>query len=184
MGRFFLVLFFCLGVSAATFGQNSIIAPVHVPSGTVLTFYLQTRLNSNDATAVDLLPKGTQLSVKVLDSVDSAVDRDGSEFRGVIATAVVSHDGVVIHADAEVRGLLALLRSKNHPEGFRYELLITGITDGGKTFQITASLNPSFVDNSNHPSASSKTNDPVTSSGAVRSHLLSIGNFLYESFSR
>src|SRR2546430_3677586 len=27
---------------------------------------------------------------------------------------------VVIHADAEVRGLFALLRSRNHPDGFRY----------------------------------------------------------------
>jgi hypothetical protein len=169
MGRSFLVLFFCLGVSAATLGQNSAIPPVHVPSGAVLTFYLQTRLNSSDASAVDLLPKGTQLNVKVLESIDSAVDRDGSEFRGVITTPVASHEGVVIHANAEVKGLLALLRSKNHPEGFRYELLITGITDGGKTFQITASLNPSFLDSSSQPSVSSKSNDPPSSAESVGS---------------
>ena len=160
MGRFLLVLSLCLGVGSIASGQNSIIKPVHVPSGTILTFYLQTRLSSTDLNVVDLLPKGTQLNVKILDSVDSSVNRDGSEFRGIVASPVVSRDGVVIHAEAEVRGLFVLLRSKNHPEGFRYELLITGITDGGKTLQITASLNPSFLDNSSQSSGSSKTNDP------------------------
>jgi len=40
-------------------------------------------------------------------------------------------DGVVIHSEAEVRGLLVLLRSKNHPNGFRYELLLTELSDQG-----------------------------------------------------
>ncbi len=165
MGRFFLALFLCFGVSSVTFGQNTIIKPLHVPSGTILTFYLQTRLISTDVNAVDLLPKGTQLNVKILDSVDSSVNRDGSEFRGMVASPVVSRDGVLIHADAEVRGLFALLRSRNHPDGFRYELLITGITDGAKTFKITASLNPSFLDNPSQSSGSSRTNDPAVSVG-------------------
>jgi hypothetical protein len=45
-----------------------------------------------------------------------------------------------------VRGLLVLLRSKTHPEGFRYELLITRLIDHGKSYDLTASLNPSFLD--------------------------------------
>ena len=79
-------------------------------------------------------------------SPNSDVTRDGAQFRGVVVAPVVSKDEVVIHADAAVRGLFALLRSRNHPDGFRYELLITGIADGGKLFQLTASLNPSFQD--------------------------------------
>jgi len=86
------------------------------------------------------------LSIRVLDAIDSDVMRDGAEFRGVVVAPVVSKDEVVIHADAAVRGLFALLRSRNHPDGFRYELLITGIADGEKLFQLTASLNPSFQD--------------------------------------
>jgi hypothetical protein len=39
-----------------------------------------------------------------------------------------------------------LLRSRNHPEGFRYELLVTSLTDHEKTYDVTASLNPSFFD--------------------------------------
>src|SRR5882762_9174670 len=133
-------------VSGAAWAQNAELKPIHVPAGTVLTFYLQTRLNPADGNVIDLLPKGTVLSIRVLDAIDSDVTRDGAEFRGVVVAPVVSKDEVVIHADAAVRGLFALLRSRNHPDGFRYELLITGIADGGKLFQITASLNPSFQD--------------------------------------
>jgi len=99
-----------------------------------LTFYLQTRLNPADGNVIDLLPKGTVLSIRVLDAIDSDVTRDGAQFRGVVVAPVVSKDEVVIHADAAVRGLFALLRSRNHPDGFRYELLITGIADGGNYF--------------------------------------------------
>src|SRR5438045_5998750 len=93
-----------------------------------------TRLNPADGNVIDLLPKGTVLSIRVLDAIDSDVTRDGAQFRGLVVAPVVSKDEVVIHADAAVRGLFALLRSRNHPDGFRYELLITGITDGGKLF--------------------------------------------------
>jgi len=133
--------------------QTNAVKPIHVPAGTVLKFYLQTRLNPADGSAIDLLPKGTVLSVKVLDSIDSDLTQDGAEFRGVVVSPLVSHDEVIIRADAEVRGLFALLRSRNHPEGFRYELLITAIADGGKLFQLTASLNSSFADSTPQDSA-------------------------------
>jgi hypothetical protein len=45
-----------------------------------------------------------------------------------------------------VRGILALLRSRSHPDGFRYELLITRLTDHGKSYVLTASLKPSLAD--------------------------------------
>jgi len=137
----------CLGVMAAgARGQTAALEPIHVHSGTVLMFYLQTRLNPENGNAIDLLPKGTTLNIRVLDSIHSDLTHDGTEFHGVVVSPLVSKDEVVIHAGAEVRGLFALLRSRNHPEGFRYELLITGITDGGRLFQLTASLNPSFSD--------------------------------------
>jgi len=151
-----------MGVAPAQ-STNSSIKPVHVPAGTVLTFYLQTRLNPVGGNALDLLPKGTVLSVKILDSIDSDVNRDGTEFRGLVVSPLVSRDEVVIHADAEVRGLFALLRSKSHPDGFRYELLITGISDGGKSFQLTASLNPSFLDGGNQSSSSNTNGNSTTS---------------------
>jgi hypothetical protein len=82
----------------------------------------------------------------MLDSIDSTVNRDGSPFRGSIVSPLISGDQVVVHSDAEVHGLLALLRSRSHPEGFRYELLITGLVDHGKSYTLTASLDSSFFD--------------------------------------
>lgn len=146
-------------MTGAAWGQSSPIKPIRYPAGTVLSFYLQTRLNPTNGNAIDLLPKGTVLNIKIMDSIDSDLTRDGAEFRGLVVSPLVSKDEVIIHADAEVRGLFALLRSRSHPEGFRYELLITGITDGGKMFQLTASLNPSFLDSK--PQEATKTNgDP------------------------
>jgi hypothetical protein len=90
------------------------------------------------------------------DAIDSGVDRDGAEFRGSIVAPLVSGGEVIIRSEAEVRGLLVLLRSRSHPEGFRYELLVTRITDHGKSYDLTASLNPSFLDPGVQPAADSK----------------------------
>lgn len=120
--------------------------PLRLPGGSVLTFYLQTRLRPIAEDPLDALPQGTVLHVKLLRPIDSTVDRDGSEFHGWVVADLALGDGVVIHADSEVRGLLVLLRSKNHPNGFRYELLLTELSDHGKSYPLTASLNPSFFD--------------------------------------
>jgi len=108
---------------------------------------------------MDAMPKGTVLQVKMLDAIDSDVDRDGTQFHGSLAAPLVLGDDVVVPAEAEVRGLLVLLRSRTHPEGFRYELLVTGLTDRGKSYDLTASLNPSFFDpgTPSNPEAKSST---------------------------
>lgn len=126
--------------------QTSSIEAVHVTAGTVLTFYLHARLNPTSGDSLDGLPKGTLLRVKMLDTIDSAKDADGSEFRGTVVSGLTSSGELVIHPESEVRGILALLRSKSHPEGFRYELLITNLTDHGKSYALTASLTPSLAD--------------------------------------
>jgi hypothetical protein len=50
-----------------------------------------------------------------------------------------------------------LLRSRNHPEGFRYELLITSLNDRGKNYDLTASLNSSFRETTGQPSVAANT---------------------------
>jgi hypothetical protein len=147
MHRFGLVFLCsaCVFVGAAR-GQNANIEPIHAPLGTVLTFHLQTRLNPADRNEMDVLPKGTVLRVKMLSGIDSSVDRDGSEFHGEVVESVSAGSKVIVHSESEVRGILVLLRSKSHPEGFRYELLVTSVTDHAKTYDLTASLNPSFFD--------------------------------------
>jgi hypothetical protein len=163
----------CLAVAFASVarGQASKVEQVQVASGTVLTFYLHARLNAANGDAVDALPKGSLLRVKMLDSIDSNVNPDGTEFHGSVVSALASEGNVVIHREAEVRGILALLRSRNHPEGFRYELLITALNDHGKSYALTASLNPSFSD-SPATAASSKpaTKDSPKPAGSGTNH--------------
>lgn len=149
--------------------QPSGIVPVHVTAGTVLTFYLHARLNPTAGDSFDGLPKGTLLRVKMLDSIDSAVNADGTEFRGMVVSGLTSSGELVIHANSEVRGIMALLRSRSHPEGFRYELLITGLTDHGKSYAITASLAPSLADSqvASNPKPGAKDNPKASESGAT-----------------
>jgi hypothetical protein len=148
-----LPLVLCLAsvFASPAFGQSSSLQPIHESAGTVLSFYSQTRLSHDSGDALDTLPRGTVLKVKLLDSIDSTVDRDGLEFHGTLVAPLTSGNEVIVHADAEVRGLLVLLRSRNHPDGFRYELLITSITENGKSYEFTAALNPSFFEPSAPP---------------------------------
>jgi hypothetical protein len=137
---------------------TSAIAPLHIPAGTIVNFQLQTRLKATAADALGELPKGTLLRVKLLDPIDSAADRDGSAFRGLIVSSVAWGNRVVIHTDAQVRGLFALLRSASHPEGFRYDLLVTGLTDRGQSYTLTAFLDPDLPGG---PAKSSLQNDSL-----------------------
>ncbi|HVH72229.1 MAG TPA: hypothetical protein VNB49_14115 [Candidatus Dormibacteraeota bacterium] len=151
-----VVLCFTSAFASVAQGQGSSILPVHVKAGTVLTFYLHARLNPTSGDSLDGLPKGTLVRVKMLDSIDSAVNVDGTEFHGMVVSGLVSSGELVIHPESEVKGILALLRSRSRPEGFRYELLITSLTDHGKSYALTASLNPSLAD-----SPVSSTSKPV-----------------------
>ncbi len=156
---FAAVLCFTTLLASAAPGKSPALAPVRVAAGTVLKFHLQTRLDPPAGDPLDALPKGTVLEVRMLDSIDSATDRDGTEFHGMLAAPLVIGGGVVVRSEAEVRGLLVLLRSRSHPEGFRYELLVTRLTDRGKSHVLTASLNPSFLDPAAQPAADSKSDE-------------------------
>jgi hypothetical protein len=161
MHRFGVVVLCAASVFSGTVrGQGTKIEPVLAPLGTVQTFHLQTRLNPTNRNELDVLPRSTVIRVKMLDGVDSSVDRDGSEFRGEVVESVSAGDKVIVHSESEVQGILVLLRSKNHPDGFRYELLVTRLTDHAKMYDLTASLNPSFVDAGPPPSPVSNAEAP------------------------
>lgn len=139
-----VAVIFMSGLMGSVRAQRADLEPLHINAGTIVTFHLQTRLHATGENETDKLPRGTILRVKILESLDSDVDRDGTEFRGVVVSAVVSGDEIIVHPNAEIHGVLVLLRSKSHPDGFRYELLIIGMKDQGKSYDVTASLNPSF----------------------------------------
>jgi hypothetical protein len=144
----FALITFCTCLAS---GQNFVIQPVRVMSGTVLDFHMQTRLHPNSENLPDVLPSGTILQVRIQDHLDSSMDHDGAEFHGVIVSPVVSGNETIVHSDAKVRGILALLRSKSHPDGFRYDLLIIHLTDHGKSYSLTASLGASFFEGGSQP---------------------------------
>lgn len=145
------VLCFTLLLGGKAAAQKFVIEPVKVSSGTILTFHMQTRLHPNSEDLLDALPGGTVLQVRIEDRLDSSVDHDGAEFHGVIISPVTSGNETIVHSDAEVQGILVLLRTKNHPDGFRYDLLITRLTDRGKSYLLTASLGTSFFENVTQP---------------------------------
>jgi len=130
--------------------QTSGVLPLHIAAGTLVTFHVQSRLRPSGGDELDLLQPGTPLRVRLIDAIDSTKDRDGSSFQGTLVTQIAS-GGAIIHEDAEVRGILVLLRSKSHPDGFRYELMVTGVSEKGQSHAVTASLSPSFFEN--NPSA-------------------------------
>jgi hypothetical protein len=146
-----LVCVVCLFLLPAV-AQTTVLEPLRYPTGAVLEFHLQTRFNPEAENEVDSLPKGTLLRVKLLSPVDSDSAQDGSEIRGVITAAVLSGDKVVVHPNAEAQVLFVVLRNRTHPQGFRYELLVTKITDAGRSLDLTASLSSSFAED---PSAHS-----------------------------
>ena len=140
-----------LFAAAPSFSQSASISPLEIPAGSIVQFQLQSRLSPSETDAADALPPGTTLRVKVLNPIDSRVDQDGSAFEGVLVSPLEQNDHVVVGANAEAHGLLALLRSRQHPEGFRYELLVTSLVDGGKSYVVTASLDSSLFEGSKVP---------------------------------
>ena len=143
-----------------TEGQTTAVVPLRLAAGTIVTFHVQSRLRPTGDGAADAYPPGTQLQVRILDPIDSTQDRDGSNFRGVLVSSITS-EGTVVPADAEVRGLLVLLRSKDHPDGFRYELIVTGIIADGVPHALTASLGSSLFDRKPETVAARKTSSPT-----------------------
>lgn len=139
-----------------SFTQTATISPLEIPAGAIVNFQLQSRLSPSANDPADALPAGTKLQIKLLNTIDSHVDRDGSAFQGILVSSLEQNNHVILAANAEVHGLFALLRSKQHPEGFRYELLVTNVVDGGKSYVVTASLDPSLFEPQTQRTAASQ----------------------------
>lgn len=153
MHRCTAALLYFLGLCLpGAWGQGATLERISLPAGSVVTFHVQSRLNPDETNARNLLPQGTVLRVRLAEAIDSDLERDGAEFHGVVTAPVYAEKVERIHAEARVHGIFVLLRSRNHPDGFRYELLITGIEVRGKTVTVTASLGESLGENA--PAAS------------------------------
>jgi hypothetical protein len=153
--------------AAPSFSQSASISPLQIPAGSVVQFELQSRLSPSAADAADALPPGTTLRIKLLDPIDSRVEQDGSPFQGVLVSPLEQNNHVVVSANAEAHGLFALLRSRQHPEGFRYELLVTSLIDGGKSYVITASLDSSLFEPNRKPTGNGHSSLDVHTSADI-----------------
>lgn len=157
MHRLLAVALCTLGALAGSaYAQKSPVQPMRIDAGTILEFHLQTRLDSAAGNLVDSLPKGALLRVKMLDPIDSTLSQDGAEFHGLLLSSMKSGGEVVVHSGSEVSGIFVLLRNERHPEGFRYELLLTGVKDHGKYYALTASLSSAIGDSGSQAVVSSK----------------------------
>jgi hypothetical protein len=161
---------FAMLFAAPGFTQNAEISPLRITAGSVVNFQLQSRLSPTNDDAADALPAGTTLRVRLTDPVDSQMEEDGAAFQGVLVSPVEQNNHVVIAANAEAHGLLALLRSRQHPEGFRYELLVTNLVDGGKSYVVTASLDSSLFESPKQPAPAPESSAITVDSGATSSN--------------
>jgi len=130
--------------------QTSEVPALRFAAGAVVTFHVQSRLQPDTDDALEGIAQGTAIQVKLLDAIDSTQNHDGSAFRGTLVSSIGSGKAA-IHADAEVRGILVLLRSKSHPNGFRYELMVTSINENGQSHPLTASLSSSLFEAASSP---------------------------------
>lgn len=135
---------------ARFFGCGNGIGQVVAALGSATTFYLQTDPASPSVRIGGVaFPAGTKLKIKLLDSINSTVDKDHTPFRGSLVSPLTYQGRVVVPAGATVDGHLALLRNRAHPQGFRYELMVEHLGDRGKTYSVLATLRPSLLEDPN-----------------------------------
>jgi hypothetical protein len=150
-------------IASGAVAQTPSVKPIQFISGTILTFRLQTRLKADAGDVLNDFPADATLQVKMLSSTGPAANPDGISFQGIVMLPLSVAGNVVIHPGALVNGLQILLRNKNHPEGFRYELLITGLVDQGESHTVTAFFDTPApgTNESKLPEAGSATTDAV-----------------------
>jgi hypothetical protein len=81
------------------------------------------------------IPQGTKFSVRLIDPIDSAVNKVGDVFRATLDTPVVVEDKVVIPKHADIEGQVVDAASAGHFTGrSQIGLVLTKVTAGGKTY--------------------------------------------------
>jgi len=108
--------FVCVGVvDRIARGQVRVCLPVPAPPGTVLTFHLQTRLNPADRNEMDSRQRGRCFPVRMLSALIQSWITTESVFHCEVVEFGSAGSKIIVHSESEVRGILVLLRSRNHP---------------------------------------------------------------------
>jgi hypothetical protein len=85
------------------------------------------------------VPSGTVISVRMIDSIDSSVNRAGEEFAASLEAPVVVGDKVVIPRGADARVRLNQVSSAGHVQGrSELQLELVSLTSNGTTYNVTS----------------------------------------------
>ncbi len=84
------------------------------------------------------VPAGTQLSIRLIDALDSEKNQVGDQFRATLNAPVVIDDEVVIPQDADVQGRVVDVKSAGRYAGAAtLALELTSLSFNGKTYNLT-----------------------------------------------
>lgn len=85
------------------------------------------------------VPSGTVITVRMIDSIDSSVNRAGEEFAASLEAPVVVGDKVVIQRGADARVRLNKVASAGHVQGrSELQLELVSIVANGTTYNVTS----------------------------------------------
>ncbi len=84
------------------------------------------------------VPAGTQLSIRLIDALDSEKNQVGDSFRATLNAPVVIEDEVVVPQDADVQGRVVDVKSAGRYAGAASMALeLTSVSFNGKTYNLT-----------------------------------------------
>lgn len=84
------------------------------------------------------VPAGTQLSIRLIDSLDSEKNQVGDQFRATLNAPVVIDDEVVVPQDADVQGRVVDVKSAGRYAGAASMVLeLTTMSFNGKTYNLS-----------------------------------------------
>ncbi|MDT8070677.1 MAG: BON domain-containing protein [Terriglobia bacterium] len=84
------------------------------------------------------VPSGTQLSIRLIDTLDSEKNQVGDQFRATLNAPVVIDDEVVIPQDADVQGRVVDVKSAGRYAGAADMVLeLTTLSFNGKTYNLS-----------------------------------------------
>ncbi len=84
------------------------------------------------------VPSGTQLSVRLIDTLDSEKNQVGDSFRATLSAPVVIDDEVVIPQDADIQGRVVDVKSAGRYAGAAtLALELTSLSFNGKTYSLS-----------------------------------------------
>jgi hypothetical protein len=85
------------------------------------------------------VPAGTQLSIRLVDALDSEKNQVGDSFRATLNAPVVIEDEVVIPQDADVQGRVVDVKSAGRYAGAASMALeLTSVSFNGKTYNLSS----------------------------------------------